>query len=173
MTLASCAPEGTTARFQNSSPRAAPPPEPLRVSFPLQVPFLAPPALHAAFPVRHLSQPRFNQTHWDGTEQAPGTRNRARATTREQAEPRAPAPRSHALCSRGPPPGRAACEKSWGHRGAPGTQGRPARAPLAPVWAALGRFLLGSRDWGPGRGQKAPRPLTAVLPGSIPRDRSE
>lgn len=40
------------------------------------------------------STPRrgFNQTHWDGTEQAPGTRNTARATTREHAEPRASAP---------------------------------------------------------------------------------
>lgn len=145
MTLASCAPEGTFTRFQNSSPRAAPrgggrPPRSPASPGSLSSlgPLLHPSrfARRARFLLDTFSPPLFNQTQSDGTEQAPGTRNTARATTREQAEPHGPAPPPTRARLAETPTAHAGHRKSWGPRGLPGMRGRPAPAPLAPVWAS-------------------------------------
>lgn len=133
MTPASCAPEETAARFQNSSPPAAPrggdrPPLSRAPPVPSSGPLPQPSRLARRV---SCSTPRsgFNQTHWDGTEQAPGTRNTARRQRANKQSRALQRPHPHALCSRGPlglagpPPGR-------------GRPRRPASSPLAPVWAA-------------------------------------
>ena len=136
------------------------PPEPLR----------APPARQPAFAaLRTCSQPRFNQTHWDGTEQAPGTRNTARATTREHAEPRAPAPSRSA---RRDPTRPAPIAERAGARGlAPRRRDAPRVPPPAPVpsasvsvanWAGASSWRV--RCWGAGERGKGRRPPIAALP---------
>lgn len=149
MTLASCAPEGTAADFKIGVLEAAPPRSRASPGAPSPP---GSPSLSAASPrppraprslLDTFSQPRFNQTHWDGTEQAPGTRNTARATTREQAEPRAPAPPLTRAPPRGPPSG---------PRRGPEGAGAPAR------WLPLGG----------GRGTKGRRSPTAPLPAPLP-----
>lgn len=182
MTLASCAPEGTAADFKigvleqrRAAVTGRRPSAILRGPFPARAPFLAPPASRAAFPARHLSKPRFNQTHWDGTEQAPGTRNAARATTREQAEPRAPAPPLTRALPAGPPPARTRRQKergplTLGDRGLGGPGGgrrdfvpEPPRSPVRFPWGPAptadqeeeggekGTERRRGRDGGPGR----------------------
>lgn len=108
MTLASCAAEGQPPDFKIAvlAQRCAevrghgsPTPRPL----PGRV--LAP-----SGPARHVlcSTPRsncvlFHQTHWDGTEREPDTRNSAPATPGQQAQPRAPAPPPSTRPARGNP----------------------------------------------------------------------
>ncbi|XP_030789163.1 predicted GPI-anchored protein 58 [Rhinopithecus roxellana] len=92
-----------------------------------------PPPCSQLASVDPFPQPRFNQTHWDGPEQAPGTRNAAPATTLEPVEPRAPAPPSLAPRVLEPAPGPRGAGKA-GSR--PARRDAPAPAPPAPSAAA-------------------------------------
>ena len=139
MTLASCAPEGTAARFQNSSPRAAPrggdPPPPsqaclqgplsIRFFLPLRVPSLAPPASRAAFPARHLLAAAF-QSNSLGWHRA-GARDKehgAGDNARTSPAARSSAP-IHMRCARGVPCGPRQRQKELRPSGSPRDTGSP------------------------------------------------
>lgn len=158
MTLASCALEGTAARFQNSSPSARCAVVTAAALRSRPGPLARPSRL--GNPRSPLDEPSCSRVsiklHWDGTEQAPGTRNTARATTREHAEPRSSASTTRALCL--PDPGPRWRGRSKSPRRRPRTQGRPcvpphARAPRFSLGSELRAALGESGAGAPGRGR--------------------
>ena len=152
MTLASCAPEGTAARFQNSSPRAAPRggdrPPPSRTS---PGPLTRPSRLASRVP---CSTPSRRRVSISLTGMVP-SRRQGQETGRERQRANTPSraiqrPQPRARCSRGPHPARPDRRKSWGPQGRPRDAGTlPAPAPLASVsgtnWA--GACPWRARGW--------------------------
>lgn len=138
MTLASCALEGTAARFQNSSPRAAP-----------RGGDRPPPSGAAPGPSRPATRVRRStnllaaafQSNSLGWHRA-GARDKKHGEGDNARTCRAARSSALALCSPGPHPARADRRKSWGPRARPQTQGRPPRP--APRSRAL-RFSLRSK----------------------------
>lgn len=174
MTLASCAPEGTTNDFQIAAPeqrreavtrRRAPQP--------LQVPSAArAPSLPASRP-RPSRRARRVSITLAGL--APSGR-RGQGTRRGDNAPTSPAARSsapgHSRSARGDPAASARGSKSWGHRVAPGHRvALGSRAPRTSL-GGCGTFPLGSRGLGKGvagKGGKGHSPLSAALPSLLPR----
>lgn len=171
MTPASCAPEETAARFQNSSPRqrreVVASRRPPRL---LQGPSPGPPPQRPRLARRvSCSTPRrgFNQTHWDGTEQAPGTRNTARATTREHAEPRASAPPPARALLAGTPKARRTAPRAREGPSAPLPPPDPRLGGCGTNMPPLGLGQPGSGKEGRGGGKGRP-PLKRQAPQVAP-----
>lgn len=156
MTLVSCAPEGTAARFQNSSPRAAPrggdPPSPSQASSgPLLNPVLLPSPSPLPRPSRltrrnSCSTPSRRRVSIKLTGMAP-SRRQGQGTRRGQQRANRPSralqrPHPHAPRSRGPLRPAPVAERA-------GAAGSPqASAPLAPVWAAPEQIFREASPWG-------------------------
>lgn len=170
MTPASCAPEETAARFQNSSPPAAPRggDRPPLSRAPPGPQFGSPSsALPPCTPRLLLDTSQRFQSNSLGWHRA-GTRDKKHgaATTREQAEPRASAPPPTRALLAGTPGARRTAPRT---REAPPPRLLPPRPGLGGSGANLpGRSAAGTRDLGsrgPGGGKGTSPPEAPSSPG--------